>query len=112
MRRIRIAQIGTSTNSHGPSIIASLRKQSELFEVVGYALPEREREKFPERMSSFGDLPELTVEEILNDPTIEAVTVETEEIHLTKYAMLAAQHGKHIHMEKPGGVVLSEFGAA
>ena len=45
----------------------------------------------------------MTLEEILNDPDIDAVTVETEEKYLTKYALLAAEHGKHIHMEKPGG---------
>ena len=102
MRKVRIAQIGTSQHSHGGSIIKSLKKQSELFEVVGYALPENEREKFPQRMKDFDGLREMTVEEILNDPTIEAVTVETEEIYLTKYAQLAASAGKHIHMEKPG----------
>lgn len=102
MRKVRIAQIGTSQHSHGGSIIKSLRKQSELFEVVGYALPENEREKFPMRMADFGDLPELTVDQILNDPSIEAVAVETEEIYLTKYAQLVASAGKHMHMEKPG----------
>ena len=102
MRKVRIAQIGTSRNSHGSSIIKSLRKQSDIFEVVGYALPENEREKFPDKMKYFDGLQEMTLEEILNDPTIEAVAVETEEIYLTKYAQLAASAGKHMHMEKPG----------
>ena len=48
MKKIKIAQIGTSRFSHGVSIWRSLRKQSDVFEVVGYALPEGEREKFPE----------------------------------------------------------------
>ena len=103
MRKIRIAQIGTSQYSHGGSIIKSLKKQSDLFEVVGYALPENEREKFSQRMKDFDGLREMTVEEILSDPTIEAVTVETEEIYLTKYAQMVASAGKHMHMEKPGG---------
>lgn len=103
MRKIRIAQIGTSQNSHGGSIIKSLKKQNDLFEVVGYALPENEREKFFQRMKDFDGLREMTVEEILSDPTIEAVTVETEEIYLTKYAQMVASAGKHMHMEKPGG---------
>ena len=102
MRKVRIAQIGTSRNSHGSSIIKSLRKQSDLFEVVGYTLPENEREKFPDKMKFFDGLREMTLEEILGDPSIEAVTVETEEIYLTKYAQMAADAGKHIHMEKPG----------
>lgn len=109
MRKIKIAQIGTSRHSHGYNIFKALIKKSDIFEIVGYALPENEREKFPERMGVFEGYREMTVEEILNDPEIEAVTVETEEIYLTKYAILAAQNKKHIHMEKPGGIDLSEF---
>lgn len=90
-------------------IIFQTLKQSDVFDIVGYALPENEREKFPEVMDVFEGFKEMTVEEILNDPEIEAVVIETEEIYLTKYACLAAQHGKHIHMEKPGGANLSEF---
>ena len=62
-------------------------------------------------MTCFEGFREMDVEEILKDPEIKAVTVETEEVYLSKYALLAAQHGKHIHMEKPGGVNLAEFGA-
>ena len=109
MRRVRIAQIGTSQHSHGGSIIRSLVKQNDLFEVAGYALPENERKKFPQRMADFEGLREMTVEEILNDPAIEAVTVETEEIYLTKYAQMAACTGKHIHMEKPGSQNFADF---
>ena len=101
MRKIRIAQIGTSKNSHGSDIWNSLIKQSDIFEICGYAMPENEKEKFPERMKVFDGYPELTVEEILNNPEIEAVAVETEEIYLTKYATMVAEHKKHIHMEKP-----------
>ena len=109
MRKIRIAQIGTSLYSHGEGIFKNLRRFSDDFEVVGYALPENEREKFPERMGVFGDLPELTVERILNDPTIDAVAVETEEVYLLKYAQMVANAGKHIHMEKPGSQSLADF---
>ena len=109
MRKIRIAQIGTSLYSHGEGIFKTIHRLSDVFEIVGYALPEKEREKFPERMKAFGDYPELTVEQILNDPTIDAVAVETEEIYLLKYAKMVAQAGKHIHMEKPGSQSLADF---
>jgi predicted dehydrogenase len=62
-------------------------------------------------MKYFAGYREMTVEEILNDPTIEAVTVEGEEIYLTKYALQAARAGKHIQMEKPGGTSLADFEA-
>ncbi len=109
MKPIRIAQIGVNKYSHALSIFNSIKTQPDLFEVVGYCPVEGERERFPDCLFVFDGYPELTLDEILNDPTIEAVTVETEEIHLTKYAIMAAEHGKKIHMEKPGGTCLAEF---
>lgn len=109
MKKIKVAQIGTSVNSHGNSIWKRLNRNDDLFEVVGYAFPENEREKFPGQMGLFEGHREMTVEEILNDPEIEAVAVETEEIYLTKYALMVAKAGKHLHMEKPGGVELADF---
>ncbi|MBO5452462.1 MAG: Gfo/Idh/MocA family oxidoreductase [Clostridia bacterium] len=109
MKKIKIAQIGTSLNGHGQRIFDSLKKQTDIFEIAGVAFPENEKEKFPQLMGMFDGYRELTVEEILNDPEIEAVIIETEEIYLTKYSILAAQHNKNIHMEKPGGTDLAEF---
>lgn len=109
MRKIKIAQIGISQNSHGNRIISALKRNSDIFEIVGYTLPENEREKFPEMMFEFDGCKEITLKEILENPEIEAVTVETEEIYLTKYAQMVADHKKHIHMEKPGGTSLPDF---
>ncbi len=109
MRKIKVAQIGISANSHGWHIFKSIAKQNDIFQIVGYALPENEREKFPDKVKIFDSYREMTVEEILSNPEIEAVVVETEEIYLTKYALMVAHSGKHLHMEKPGGVKLSDF---
>ena len=111
MRKIRIAQIGLNTFSHSVQIFNTLCKRTDLFEVVGICFPENERERLPGHLEKLCPFVELTLEQILHDPTIEAVTVETDELYLTKYALLAAQNGKQIHMEKPGGTVLSEFEA-
>lgn len=109
MRKVRIAQIGLNQYSHSGEIFDTLVKFPELFEIVGYCLVEDERETCADKIKHFAGYPELTLEQILNDPTIEAVAVETDEIHLTKYAQMAAEHGKHIHMEKPGGADLAAF---
>ena len=109
MRRIKIAQIGMNKYSHCRQIFQSVAKQSDVFELVGYVLPENERERLPKRVASLEGYREMTLDEVLNDPEIEAVTVETDEIYLTKYALLAAKAGKHVHMEKPGGTNLEEF---
>ncbi len=109
MRKIRIAQIGVNRHSHAPEIFETLTLHPELFDIVGYALVEDERETCAKKLKYFEGYPELTLEEILNDPTIEAVAVETDEIHLNKYAQMAADAGKHIHMEKPGSQCLEDF---
>ncbi|MBO5913198.1 MAG: Gfo/Idh/MocA family oxidoreductase [Clostridia bacterium] len=109
MKKVRIAQIGTSIMSHGNWVWNSLKRQTDIFEIVGFAFPENEREKFPEQMKDFEGFREMTVDEILSDPTIDGVIVETEEIYLTKYALMVAKAGKHLHMEKPGGQNLADF---
>ncbi len=109
MRKIKIAQIGMNRYSHAPEVFHTLSIHPEVFDLVGYALVEDERETCAQKLKWFEGYPELTLDEILNDPTIEAVAVETDEIHLTKYAQLAAEHGKHIHMEKPGSQDLAAF---
>ena len=48
--------------------------------------------KFPQLVSLLDGYPELTVQQILDDPEIEAVIIETEEIYLLKYAIMAAEH--------------------
>lgn len=109
MKKIKIAQIGTNAYSHGPDIFNSLKNQSEIFDIVGYVLPENEKERLPKRLSCFEGYKELSLEEVLNNPQIEAVTIETDEIYLTKYALMAAKAKKHIHMEKPGGRDIKDF---
>jgi len=109
MRRIKIALIGLNVNSHSRQIYKSIMKQTDLYEVAGYVLPENERERIANKVEVLEGYPERTLEEILNDPEIEAVAIETDEIYLTKYALMAAKAGKHIHMEKPGGRELAWF---
>ena len=111
MKKIKIAQIGVNEYSHSQEIFGSITKQNDIFEFVGYALPENEEQRLSRRASELAACKKMTVEEILSDPEIEAVAIETDEVHLTKYALMAAKAGKHIHMEKPGGVSLEDFEA-
>ena len=78
MRKIRIAQIGINRYSHAPEVFHTLSIYPEIFDLVGYALVEDERETCADKLGCFDGYPELTLEEILNDPTIEAVAVETD----------------------------------
>lgn len=109
MHPIRIALIGVNRYSHSMQIYTRILEMKDMFDVVGIAFPEDEKNLMPERTKHFSHLPELTIAQIMDDPTIEAVAIETEEIYCTKYALLAAKAGKHIHMEKPGGLELADF---
>ena len=106
---IKIAQIGIGNYNHGVQIWNTLVSNPDVFDVVGYVLLEDEKTVAPKSVQAFGSYPELTLEEVLSNPEITAVTIETEEKFLTKYAILAAKSGKHIHMEKPGGQSFDEF---
>ena len=106
---IKVAMIGINFYSHGAQVWKKLTNNPDVFEVAGYVLPENERAKYPSKMAMFEGYTELELSEVLNDPTIDAVIIETDEIYLTKYALMAARAGKHMHMEKPGGHDLRQF---
>ena len=125
MRKIKIAQIGVA-HDHACVTFKSLTKQTDIFEVVGYCDPEKELEYEPYTGKTtlagyeyrndyrlnpemYGDYPELTLEEVLNYPGLDAVTIETSETNLFKYAQMAADKGLHVHMDKPGGVGYADF---
>lgn len=109
MKKVKIAQIGLNLNSHSTQIFKSLVKQNDIFEVVGYVLPENEKIRLKNKLKVVDGFRELSLDEVLNDPEIKAVAIETDEIYLTKYALMCANAGKHIHMEKPGGIILADF---
>ena len=109
MKKIKVAQIGLNLNSHSVQIFNSITKQKDIFEVVGYVLPENEKTRIKNKLYVVDGYKELTIDEVLNNPEIEAVIIETDEIFLTKYALMAARAGKHIHMEKPGGLNPASF---
>lgn len=113
MRKIRIAQIGTG-HDHAPAAINVLKRRSDIFELIGFAVvPEDAGNvstmRFENTKQAYEGVSQLTVEDILNYPGLDAVCIETEDRALTKYALMAAQKGLHIQMDKPGGISDADF---
>ena len=113
MRKIKIAQIGTG-HDHAPAAINVLKRRTDLFELIGFAIvPEDDGNikamRYESTKQAYEGVPQLTVEEILNYPGLDAVCIETEDRALTKYALMAAQKGLHIQMDKPGGISDNDF---
>ncbi|MEE1007259.1 MAG: Gfo/Idh/MocA family oxidoreductase [Acutalibacteraceae bacterium] len=113
MKKIKIAQIGTG-HDHAFSPIPTFKKLSDIFEFVGYCTVPEDEYNIPQfgnqaHKWAIGDAKQLTLDEILNYPDLDAVCIETEDRALTKYAIMAAEKGLHIQMDKPGGIDDAEF---
>lgn len=112
MKKIKVAQIGVG-HDHAADIATTLKLQNDIYDFVGYAVTEEDSENvegfFECRKWAYEGIPQMTIEEILNYPGLDAVCIETEDRALTKYAMMAVEKGLHMHMDKPGGIDGNEF---
>jgi phthalate 4,5-cis-dihydrodiol dehydrogenase len=74
--------------------------------LVAAADPRAEaRERFAQ---DFSAKTHETVEELCTDPAVEIVYVATPHQHHARHAILAAQHGKHVLVEKPMALTLDD----
>ena len=101
MKKIKIAQIGVG-HDHASSVIDTLA-HNDNFDLVGYAFPESDEAFYEKNKAAYAPFPRMSIDELLAVPGLEAVAVETNEHDLTTCAALAAAHGFHVHMDKPGG---------
>ena len=108
MRKLRVVQIGVN-HDHASAIFKTMVNLPELFEVVGYCIPEDEPPLKKELNAVYQGYPQLTLEQIAADKSIDCATIETFERNLTKYATFALELGLPIHMDKPGGVEHEDF---
>lgn len=108
MNRIKIAQIGVG-HDHS-DLITSLIRQSDIFDVKGFCVCDGEESHYElVRDQFFSGATRVTLDDILNDPELDAVAIETTEANLTKYARLALEKGLHVHMDKPGSADHAAF---
>jgi predicted dehydrogenase len=106
--RFRVAQIGTS-HAHAAGKMDALRSLPDLYEVAGYAEPIASRQADAQKAKSFAGLKYLTEAEILADPSIRVVVIETTLEDSARAALAALKAGKHIHLDKPGAGKHADF---
>lgn len=104
--RIRIAQIGTG---HGHAGKLSVYRQSPDYEVIGIAEPDPMLKQRAQKQAAYRDLPWMEVDELLNQPGLQAVLVETQVRDLLNTAEKCIAAGKHIHLDKPAGTSFPQF---
>ena len=106
--RLGVAQIGTS-HAHAAGKMDALRSLPDLYDVVGFAEPIATRQAAAQKAKSFSGLKYLTEAEILADPTIRVVVIETTLEDSARAALAALKAGKHIHLDKPGAEKHADF---
>ena len=103
---IRIGQIGTG---HAHASKLSVYRASPDYEVVGIVEPDADLRRTAERQAAFQGLRWMTQEELLNQPGLQAVLVETEVRHSLAAAAACVNAGCHVHLDKPAGESLADF---
>ena len=108
MKKIKIAQIGAG-HDHATAAISTLKLQSDIYDFIGYAVVDGDEPVYDSNQWAYEDVKRMTVDEILNYPGLDAVCIETEDRRLTEFAIMAAEKGLHIQMDKPGSESNEDF---
>lgn len=108
--RHRVAMLGVA-HAHAAGKLAALRALPERFEVAGVAEADPGRREAARRSPTYANLVWRPEEAWLADPTIAAVVVETTLEEATPTALRALRAGKHVHLDKPGGIDHAAFAA-
>ncbi len=107
-KRIRIGQIGTK-HPHASGKMATLRKLSDHFEVVGVVEPDPDRRRALEGHDAYRGLSWLTEDQLLETKGLDAVAVETDVPDLVPTARRCVAADVHVHLDKPGGTSHSAY---
>jgi len=106
--RIRVGQIGTK-HGHASGKLEAVTKLNEHFEVVGVVeLDQAQREKV-QKTGAYQFCTWMTVEQLLNQPGLQIVLVETEIDQLLNIAEKCLLAGMHVHLDKPAGTSMEQF---
>ena len=105
MKPIRIGQIGVG-HEHASGKMEALLRLSEYYEVVGVV-----EEVAPRWRSerAYEGVRQMTEDELLDMPDLEAVAIETNMPELVPVALRCMERGLHMHLDKPGGEAIEPF---
>lgn len=103
---IQIGQIGVG---HAHASKLGVYRKSAGYEVVGVVEPDAKLRQEAESQPAFQGVRWLTQDELLGNPDVQAVLVETDVPQLLSTAEACLKAGKHVHLDKPAGSSLPHF---
>ena len=107
MKPIKLGHVGTY-HDHSTGKLMCVKKFPELFEIVGIVAESPEREEEIKNKAPYAGLPFCDRETLL-ERGVEAVLVEGFELDLVHEAQFWAEHGVHMHIDKPAGSDPKDF---
>lgn len=107
MKPIKLGHVGT-LHDHSKGKLDCVKKFPELFEIVGIVAESPEREAEIKDIAPYKGLPFCDRETLL-ERGVEAVLVEGFEHDLITEAQFWADHGVHMHIDKPAGNDVETF---
>jgi len=106
--KLKIGQIGTA-HSHAASKMATLRRLSNIFEIVGIVEPNKKLQNIARTKTEYQGLNWLTEQQLFEIAGIQAIAIETELDQLVPTSLRCIDAGLHVHIDKPPGKSLPEF---
>jgi len=106
--RIRVGQIGTK-HGHASGKWEAVKKLAEHFELIGIVEADQTQKEMVQRTATYAGCNWLTMEQLLNEPGLQLVFIETEIDQLLNVAEKCLKAGMHIHLDKPAGASLDHF---
>lgn len=105
-KRIKVAQIGTK-HPHAEGKFTTMLDLVDIFKVAGLCEEDNTQRQRVYTRRSYQSSTWLTEDQILGDPEIKLVAIETDIDNLVPTALRCLKAGKHIHLDKPAGQKLA-----
>lgn len=106
MLPIKYGQIGVG-HAHAGKL--GVYRRSNDYEVAGVVEPDPDLRRRAQESDVYRDLKWMTVEQLLGEPGLQVVGVETRVRDLLATAELCVAAGKHVHIDKPAGESLPQY---
>src|SRR4051794_32313382 len=104
--RIRVAMIGTG-HGHAASKIKALQSMTSEYEFLGICRPDKDD---PAVGDIFNKVPQLSVDKVLSDDSIELIATEFADANRNlEFATMALDAGRYVHLDKPPGADLAKL---
>ena len=103
MQKLRVVQVGAGRFTHADHTMQAMRSMPDYYDVIGVCEPNEKAKELAMPREAYRGLKWLELEDVLRDHTLDALIVETDELDQARTALMAAQAGFAVHMDKPGG---------